>query len=240
MRRDHDTVALILGTGEGRARCGSCAYNAIRPSFDEAATAMDAHRRTQHAEPREGNMDERPPKTYDEYKERVEAKLAAFRATGLSRYGDGRAEWAEYVAYQQEQHREWLAYEKANYPTLTFAEGQRELAAARAGVRDAEASADANEDRYVAAIHRLEIINYELWNTPFEETDSKVRDHTADLSDPFQSLRDMVNEAEKEVMTFQSQVDAGIYSSPPAVELLNEAQIQLDAARARLASAVGS
>ena len=153
-------------------------------------------------------MTEGPPRTWDEYKARVAAKLAEFNALGLSRYTDGRAQWAAYVAYQQAQHAAWLAYEKAHYQPMSFDEGQRALAAARAAVRDAEAGdVDVDEDRFVAALHQLEIINYELWHTPFSTTDAQVRDHTADLSDPFQPIRDVVEDAEDAVARFQQQVD---------------------------------
>ena len=178
-----------------------------------------------------------PPETYWQYKARVEKKLAWFNGLGLSRYTDGATQWAEYAAYQQEQHREWLKYERAHYPVLTHDQGMRQLAHARLAVVTAERGVD--EEQLEAAVHQLEVINYELWNTPFTTTAQQVKDRTADLSDPFQSLRDSITDAQGEVDRFQKQVDQHVRSTPPAVELLNEAQIQLDAARARLAAALG-
>ena len=173
-----------------------------------------------------------PPQTYYEYKARVEAKLAAFRDTGLSRYGDGRAEWAEYVAYQQAQHSAWLAYEQTHYPTLTFDQGQKALADARAAV----VAAGIDPHALDVAVHALEVINYELWNTSFEETAQRIELGTEDLSDPLAPLRASLADAQAAVDTFQHQVDNHVRSSPPAAELLNGAQIQLDAVRARLAA----
>ena len=181
-------------------------------------------------------MTEGPPQNYWQYKDRVEAKLAAFRATGLSRFGDGRTEWAEYVAYQAEQHREWLAYERLHYPTLSHDQGQKALADARAAV----VAAQAGEGDLPIAVHQLEVINYELWGTDFEETEQRVDAGTEDLSDPLEPLRAAAKDAAFSVHIFQRQVDAGVVSSPPSSVLLAEAKRQLANAQARLDAIEGA
>ena len=120
---------------------------------------------------------------YGEYKARVETALGRFRALGLSRYTDGRAEWAQYSGYQTTQRRKWLRYERKHYPPLTHAEGMRLLWQARSNPHLPDDS---------AAVEQLQIIQYRLWNTDWIDTFTSIADGTVDLSDPFEGLRQVV------------------------------------------------
>ena len=136
---------------------------------------------------------------WGEYKARVETALGRFRALGLSRYTDGRGEWAQYSGYQTTQRRKWQRYERKHYPPLTHAEGMRLLAKARA---DVKYLGDAGIRRE-GAVKQLQIIQYRLWNTDWDDTAKAIMDGTVDLSDPFEGLRQVVESSRKALKRWQ-------------------------------------
>ena len=140
---------------------------------------------------------------YGEYKARVETALARFRALGLSRYTDGRAEWAQYAGYQTTQRRKWQRYEHRHYPPLSHAEGMRLLWAARSAVRAAIDMETGGAEALAAATEPLQIIQYRLWNTDWIDTSTSISDGTVDLSDPFEGLRQVVESSRQALARWQ-------------------------------------
>ena len=139
---------------------------------------------------------------WGEYKGRVETALGRFRALGLSRYTDGRAEWAHYAGYQTAQHRKWLRYERKHYPPLSHAEGMRLLWEARANLVKCQAAG--SPGGWLAdATMMLQIIQYRLWNTDWIDTSTSISDGTVDLSDPFEGLRQVVESSRQALARWQ-------------------------------------
>ena len=74
----------------------------------------------------------RPSRCHQEMGRRNKVLLSAFRATGLSRYTDGRQEWAKCQSEMRTNRKAWRVYKREHYPAATNAEQQRAIAFARA------------------------------------------------------------------------------------------------------------
>ena len=127
-----------------------------------------------------------PPRTFQEAKRIIQAALAKFRATGKSRYTDGKIEWATYVHAMRTARRAWKRYARKHYPQWTHPQAMRELWAARKAFLY-----NANAYSLDALCH----VNYNLWNMDFLDTEHEVRCGTHNLSDPFDGRRKIVEDA---------------------------------------------
>ena len=143
------------------------------------------------------------PRYWGEYKARVETALGRFRALGLSRYTDGRAEWAQYSGYQTTQRRKWQRYERKHYPPLTHAEGMRLLWAARVCGARCDHMETGDLPRRAAATASSRSSSTGSGTRTGSTRPRRSADGTVDLSDPFEGLRQVVESSRQALARWQ-------------------------------------
>lgn len=180
------------------------------------------------------------PRTFQEVHDLIAAASAKFREDtagieqGTQIWEDA---WARYVAYNRAQWDAYNAYAKEHYPPLTYEEGRRAVSLARQHVRAARAANDA--DYLVEASDELAEINYRLWGHSFDETLDAIKDHTADISDPFAPQRAVVDSTQDLIDILLKEQSEGMITVPVIADRIKAAEMQLKYDKHALRLALG-
>ena len=182
-----------------------------------------------------------PPRTQQEVKRLNEALLDAFYALGLSRYTDGRVEFARTQGKMRANRAAHEQYELAHYPVWTHPEMLRHLWAARKAYCD-----NPCEETLDVLCH----VNYNLWHTDFLDTYAQADSDTLNMSDPFRGLRKVVESARGTLDTWQdikqnnptAKVGRWVNGANVSVsvdEMIEDAEEDVAIAEGQLAEALG-
>ena len=182
-----------------------------------------------------------PPRTFQEVKRLNQVLLDTFYALGLSRYTDGRVEWAQTQSKMRANRSAFERYATKHYPKWTHPEMMRQLWRARSAYIDSPC-----EPTLDVLCH----VQYNLWHTDFIETYEQADAGKLDLSDPFSGLRKVVESARDTLDAWrdvqknnpQAKVGRWVNGSNVSVsvgEMIEDAEEDLATAEGQLATALG-